>query len=153
VTSYRVPAVVGAVILSVRIVAAGQGGAASALTLPHLDKLRQIAMSADLTATPLSAINARILGLADAIEAKQLMGELPAGKFYLAFSVAPGTDDILFAQRTPEFNYVFLTDSSLVLRAAMIVDTSGARLVRNEQATGDFEKSLETWNELAAVIR
>lgn len=132
---------------------AGQGDVAVALSAPHLDKLRKIAMSADLTATPLSAINARVLGLTDAIEAKQLTGELQDGRFYLAFSVTPDADDILFAQRTPDLNYVFLTNSSLILRAAMVVDRRGARLITNEQAAGDYEKSLKAWDELAAAIR
>ena len=144
---------IGAAVLSGRIVLAGQGDAAVALSAQHLDRLRQIAMTADLTATPLTAVNAKILGLPDAIQAKQLMGELPDGRFYLAFSVTPDADDILFAQRTPEMNFVFLTNSSLVLRAAIVVERDGARLVPNEQAAVNYEKSLKTWDELASVIR
>ena len=67
--------------------------------------------------------------------------------------MTPDADDILFAQRTPEMNFVFLTNSSLVLRAAMVVEPGGARLVTNEQAAADYEKSLKTWDELATVIR
>ena len=73
-TRHRLVVLVGAAVLSGRIALAGQGDVAVALSAQHLDRLRQIAMSADLSATPLTAVNAKILGLPDAIQAKQLMG-------------------------------------------------------------------------------
>lgn len=118
------------------------------LSAANLTRLRILAMSAE-TADTFPSDLAMLFGLGgEPITGRQLASAWRGGQTYLAFLEGPRGDVVVTVKDATRIA-VYLTDATRELRAAVMVDASGKRLVPNAQAAAAFRLTLQRWNELA----
>ena len=151
----------------------------AAITYPHIDPLRSITptfnvspvspeLSGDafirlreytLTFFVSSTIGpnaARLLGLEVtglSIPAKYVSSVLPDGECYFIVSLKPDTDDIVIIEmRESASPIMYLTNSKVELRAALVNQPGRPHLITIEQAIVGFRVLLEFWTEAAKTL-
>ncbi len=118
------------------------------LTAANLTRLRMLALSVE-TADTFPADLALLLGLgSEPIKGTQIMSTWRGGEIYLAFLQGPRGDVVMTVKDTTRIA-IYLTDATRELRATVMVDGSGRRLVANAQAIAAFRLTLQRLNELA----
>ncbi len=84
------------------------------------------------------------------IPAKQVSTTEPDGKHFFSMPIREGSQDIIIALKRTDVTFVYLTDKSGKLRAAMILDpVAGDRMIPNEQAAEKFKAELRLFAKLA----
>jgi hypothetical protein len=72
----------------------------------------------------------------------------PDGKYFVSFSLRPGSDDVVFSVQKRGISWFYRTDSTRLLRAAAVLDSSGARPVPIGDANESYKAALRVWSEL-----
>jgi hypothetical protein len=90
-----------------------------------------------------------LTGPGEIMQTRQLGANVADGRHTIAVSIKPGSDDILIMRRRTDLNRVetYLTNSRRELRAALVNDASGTRLITNEQAAAGFREELKFFSD------
>jgi hypothetical protein len=89
------------------------------------------------------------LGTAESvIPIRQRIRIQPDGKYFVSFSLKAGSDDVVFTVQKRLATWFYRTDSTRVLRAAAILDSTGARAVPIDDAMLSYKVALQIWSDL-----
>ena len=95
---------------------------------------------------------AQLLGINDGTADLQILRateQLPDSKFSIMVPTMAGSKDIILSAHYADHNEFYLTDKSTGLRAAMIQDKQGNRLITNEQAAERYQALLKFFAKVA----
>ena len=99
---------------------------------------------------------ARLLGLEVAglsIPTKYVSAPFPDGTCYFSVSLKPNTDDIIIIETRGDVPLImYLTNSKLELRAALVNEPGHPHLITNERVAARFRDILEFWTEAAKTL-
>ena len=72
----------------------------------------------------------------------------PDGKYFVSFSLRPGSDDVVFSVQRRGSSWFYRTDSTRLLRASAVLDATGARAVPIGDANESYKAALRVWSDL-----
>lgn len=95
------------------------------------------------------------LGLCDGtkpLPLKMIKSSLPDVSYFFGIPPADDSKDIFVMVARPQASYVYLTDRTKKLRAAIVSDQTGVHMILNENAEKGFNAALEIFAKVAAKL-
>jgi len=130
----------------------------STLSVDQLSKLRRVALADTDNSVTLNPALVALFTLGSANEtilARQETTARSGVDYIISFPLKSGSDDVIFSVMKPGITQIFLSDSTLALRLAAVLTSSGVQLLPKkdllawEKAVQSYQTPLNVWSDYA----